>query len=116
MRKLVHHGLMVGAAAAVLASMAGPSDRAAAQGAWLARGESLLQSHCAMCHAIGRRGTSPHSTAPAFRMLGQRYAVESLEEALAEGLMTGHPEMPEFRFSARDVGAMVDYLRSIQER
>lgn len=94
----------------VLASacLAQPSERD--------RGESLLGRHCAMCHAIGRSGTSPHGAAPPFRILGQRYALESLEEGLGEGLLTGHPDMPEFRFSPRDVGAIVRYLNSIQER
>ena len=48
-------------------------------------------------------------------MLGQRYPVESLEEALGEGILSGHPDMPEFRFPANDVGAIVAYLKSIQE-
>ena len=38
-----------------------------------------------------------------------------LEEALAEGLVTGHPDMPEFQFEARDVGAIIAYLNSIQQ-
>ena len=81
-----------------------------------ARGEALLSRHCAMCHAIGRSGTSPYSTAPPFRTLGQRYPVESLEEALGEGLLSGHPAMPEFAFPPQDVGAIVRYLQSIQQR
>jgi hypothetical protein len=47
-------------------------------------------------------------------VLGQRYPIESLEEALGEGLMSGHPEMPEFRFSPSDVGAVIAYLKSVQ--
>ena len=53
---------------------------------------------------------------PAFRILGQRYPIESLEEALAEGVMSGHPDMPEFSFDAHDVGAIIAYLKSIQQR
>ena len=48
--------------------------------------------------------------------LGQRYPVESLEEALGEGFMSGHPDMPEFKFDADDVGAIIAYLKSIQQR
>jgi len=80
------------------------------------RGEALLSRHCAMCHAVGRSGTSPHAAAPPFRTLGHRYRLESLEEALGEGLLSGHPDMPEFRFAPRDVGAIVRYLQSIQDR
>ena len=80
------------------------------------RGEALLGRHCAMCHAIGRSGTSPHHAAPPFRILGQRYPLESLEEALGEGLLTGHPDMPEFKFEPHQIGAIIRYLQSIQER
>ena len=82
----------------------------------LKRGEDLLTRSCASCHAIGRNGESPNKSAPAFRNLGQRYPIESLEEALGEGIMTGHPDMPEFTFDAKDVGAIIAYLKSIQQR
>jgi cytochrome c len=79
------------------------------------RGERLLSQHCAMCHAIGRSGGSPHRQAPPFRTLSQRYPIESLSETLGEGLSTGHPDMPEFVFPPRDVGAILSYLQSIQQ-
>jgi len=82
----------------------------------LKRGEELLTKNCASCHAVGRSGASPHKDAPAFRTLGQRYPIESLEEALAEGIVSGHPDMPEFSFDADDVGAIIAYLKSIQTR
>jgi len=82
----------------------------------LKRGEELLQQDCGKCHAIGRAGESPDKEAPAFRILGQRYPIESLEEALGEGMMSGHPDMPEFQFDVDDVGAIIAYLKSIQQR
>jgi cytochrome c len=82
----------------------------------LRRGAELLQKDCAKCHAIGRTGESPFKGAPAFRTLAQRYPIESLEEALGEGIMSGHPAMPEFEFDADDVGAIIAYLKSIQQR
>jgi cytochrome c len=39
-----------------------------------------------------------------------------LAEALAEGLSSGHPDMPEFRFEIDDVDAILAYLESIQEK
>lgn len=78
-------------------------------------GEELLQKNCASCHAVGRTGESPHKSAPAFRTLGQRYPIESLEEALGEGIMSGHPDMPEFTFDADDVGDIIAYLKSVQQ-
>ena len=82
----------------------------------LKRGEALLQRDCAKCHAIGRSGESQDKEAPEFRILGQRYPIEALEEALGEGMMSGHPDMPEFQFDADDVGAIIAYLKSIQQR
>lgn len=79
------------------------------------RGEGLLSRHCAMCHAIGRNGSSPHPVAPPFRTLSQRYPIDALQESLGEGLSSGHPEMPEFVFPSHDVGAIILYLQSIQQ-
>ena len=80
------------------------------------RGEALVTRNCGGCHAVGRTGASSHPEAPPFRLLGRRYPIEALEEALGEGIFSGHPDMPEFVFSAPDVGAIVAYLKSIQER
>jgi cytochrome c len=82
----------------------------------LKRGEELLTRSCASCHAVGRSGESPQKLAPAFRTLGKLYPIESLEEALGEGIMSGHPDMPEFSFDASDVSAIIAYLKSIQQR
>lgn len=88
----------------------------AARAADLKRGETLLTRHCGSCHAVGRADASADKAAPPLRVLGQRYPVESLEEALGEGFMSGHPDMPEFKFDADDVGAIIAYLKSIQTR
>ncbi len=79
------------------------------------RGEALLSRNCACCHATGTGGASPHPEAPPFRTLSRRYPVEGLAEALAEGLFVGHPDMPQFAFEPQDVGAIISYLKSIQE-
>ena len=89
---------------------------AAEDGAALKRGEALVTKDCARCHAVGRTGASTNPQSPPFRTLGKRYPVESLEEALGEGIISGHPDMPEFSFAGDDVGAIITYLKSIQER
>jgi cytochrome c len=99
------------AAALVLASI-GP---AAAAGGDIKRGEMLVTRDCGRCHAVGRSGDSPRKEAPPFRTLGKRYPIESLEEALGEGIMSGHPDMPEFSYEADDVGGIIAYLKSIQQ-
>ena len=103
---------LFGAAIVVLSAATGfAQDRARFE----RRGESLLSQHCAMCHAIGLSGSSPHPKAPPFRSLSERYPLDSLAESLGEGLVPGHPEMPEFVFPPNDVGAILRYLRSIQK-
>ena len=82
----------------------------------LKQGEALLTRDCARCHAVGPAGNSPRADAPAFRTLSSRYPIESLEEALGEGIMSGHPDMPEIKYDADDVGVIIDYLKSIQQR
>jgi len=79
------------------------------------RGAALLERMCAACHAVGRTGASPHRGAPPFRTLSTRYAIEALEDKLAQGVISGHPDMPEFKFGAADIGAVIAYLRVIQE-
>src|SRR5215470_5652625 len=80
------------------------------------RGEALLATDCSRCHAIASTGESRHPQAPLFRTLGKRYRIDFLEEALGEGIISGHPDMPEFEFAPADVGAIVAYIKSIQER
>ena len=81
----------------------------------LARGQAIAQSHCSSCHAVSVSGESPAPEAPPFRTLSHNYRVETLEEALAEGISVGHPAMPQFEFAPDDVDALVAYLQSVQE-
>jgi mono/diheme cytochrome c family protein len=102
------------AAALGLASL-GLGTIGPAAAADLKLGETLLTRDCGHCHAVGRTGASPDKDTPAFRTLGKRYPIESLEEALGEGIMSGHPDMPEFKYNADDVGGIIAYLKSIQQ-
>jgi mono/diheme cytochrome c family protein len=70
------------------------------------RGHALAQKLCARCHAIERPWGGP----PPFRELSQRYPIEMLAEALAEGIVTGHPAMPSFTFHPRDIEALLTYI------
>jgi mono/diheme cytochrome c family protein len=51
--------------------------------------------------------------APPFRDLSKRYPVEFLAEALAEGIVTGHPAMPRFTFEPREIDALLTYMGSL---
>ncbi|MBK3425862.1 c-type cytochrome, partial [Methylobacterium ajmalii] len=79
-----------------------------------AQGAALARTHCARCHAVGRTGPSPLRAAPPFRDLHARYPVEELAESLAEGIRTGHPGMPEFRFDPDQAEDLIRYLKSLE--
>lgn len=79
------------------------------------QGRRLAQLYCARCHSIDKLSPSPLSIAPPFRKLHERYPVESLEEALAEGIVTGHPSMPEFRFEPDQVNDFIAFLKTLEK-
>lgn len=104
-----------GALAAMVCLALIPAAAAAAAGS-VQRGKIIAQTHCAGCHAIGPAGESPNAKAPPFRTLSQRFKIENLEEALAEGIMVGHQglDMPEFRFDPPQIDDFLAYLKSVQ--
>jgi cytochrome c len=79
------------------------------------RGFVFVRTNCARCHAVGKVGESPPRIAPPFRTLHERYPVESLQESLAEGIVTGHPSMPEFRLDPGQVADVIAYLKSLEQ-
>ena len=78
------------------------------------RGETIVQTYCSQCHAVGKTGFSPLAAAPPLRDLHRRYPVEQLEEAFAEGIYTGHPEMPRFQFEPDQIDDLIAYLKSLE--
>lgn len=78
------------------------------------QGKRLALTYCARCHAIDKVSPSPLKIAPPFRTLHERYPVEMLEEALAEGIVTGHPTMPQFSFDADQVGDFIAFLKTLE--
>lgn len=104
---------LLGAVALGLSACATPVEDSSAD-PMVAPGQSLARQHCASCHAIGRNDSSRMPDAIPFRNLSQLYPVADLAESLVEGLMTGHPDMPEFRFSTRAANDLISFLESIQ--
>ncbi len=100
---------------AVLALTGPPAAAADTLSPAAQRGFVLLRADCARCHAISKVGGSPLKIAPAFRTLHENYPVEDLEEPLAEGIITGHPTMPEFRFDPGQVNDIISYLKSLEQ-
>ena len=87
-------------------TMAAEQDRAPA-------GLDLAQKYCARCHAVAESGDSPHKDAPPFRLFASKWPLENLEEALAEGIVTGHPDMPAFVFEPDEIDALIEHLHAI---
>jgi mono/diheme cytochrome c family protein len=85
---------------------------AAADAEMVERGRIIAETFCAQCHATGATGASPLPGAPPFRTFKERWPVEVLAEALAEGLTTGHPEMPTVTMTPGEIDAFLGYLDS----
>jgi mono/diheme cytochrome c family protein len=89
---------------------------ALADDARLRKGQTIAETQCSRCHATGKRDPSPLPQAPPFRSLAKRYPLHYLAEALAEGIVTGHRDMPMFVFDPDQIDALLAYIGSISER
>jgi len=79
------------------------------------RGRAYARAHCARCHAIGLNdGTTRFKPAPPFRTLHLRYPIETLGEALAEGIVTGHAAMPQFELDPEQIHDLLSYLKTLE--
>lgn len=78
------------------------------------RGFIFVKENCSRCHAIGLHGASPLPIAPPFRTLHERYPIEDIAEALAEGIVTGHPTMPQFTLEPAQINDVIGYLKSLE--
>ena len=78
------------------------------------RGFVFIKTNCSRCHAIDRVSPSPLKVAPPFRTLHRRYPIDSLAEALAEGIITGHPTMPEFKLDPGQITDVLAYLHTLE--
>jgi cytochrome c len=81
----------------------------------VSRGHALVKEFCAECHAIGKTGNSPHSDAPPLRITGRTFDLDQFPRVLIRGISSGHPDMPQVKFSPRDARDVRDYLRTIQQ-
>ena len=79
----------------------------------IAAGRAFAEENCARCHAVGPEGDSPLEAAPRFRNFQTMWPLESLEEALGEGIVTGHPEMPQFELDPAQIDDLLAYLASL---
>ena len=101
----------------VIAAMAalGLSQGAAADQPSLSAGRRVAATRCGTCHAVDRSGQSPNRLAPRFHDLGARYPLNDLGEALAEGMIVGHPQlMPTVVLQPAEIDNLIAYMKSLQ--
>ncbi len=79
----------------------------------VATGRSIAEANCQRCHSIEPTGESPFVEAPPFRVIAGMYDVSGIEEALVEGIVVGHPAMPEFQMTAEQAAAITAYIESL---
>ena len=85
-----------------------------AQAQSVQRGLNFVRANCARCHSIDKVSESPLKIAPPFRTLHLRYPIETLGEALAEGIETGHPTMPAFQLDPDQIHDLLSYLKTLE--
>ncbi|MFM9939158.1 MAG: c-type cytochrome [Hyphomicrobiaceae bacterium] len=94
----------------------GSSGMSMAQKAPLPKeGRDILEANCARCHAVWLDGESPMPKAPRLRDIARKYRPQNLAEAFAEGIVTGHPDMPQFVFRPPEINAIIIYLQALRD-
>ena len=83
-----------------------------------AAGEALAARLCAGCHAVAKGERSPAPAAPPLASFAERWPLEHLEEAFAEGIVVGHSggvRMPEFVLEPQQIDDLLAYLATLSE-
>ena len=78
------------------------------------RGKTFALNNCGRCHSIDKVTRSPLKMAPPFRTLHLRYPIETIAEALAEGISTGHPTMPVFQLDPDQIHDLLSYMKTLE--
>src|SRR3974390_197672 len=73
------------------------------------RGKSFARQHCSRCHRPDRPEPAQDRST-----LHSRYQVETLGEALAEGIETGHPTMSAFQLDPDQIHDLLSYLKTLE--
>src|SRR5947208_6294149 len=99
--------------AIVIAVLSTLSSAASAAESMVEQGRVLVQANCSRCHNIEKAGDSPFAPAPPFRVISRMYKATDIEEALVEGIVVGHPAMPEFEMTGEQAAALAAFIDSL---
>lgn len=116
MRVLAYASMALLVAACATQEVVETDEAIHATPAQIEAGRQFAEDQCGTCHAVSTADRSPVRDAPPFRYLGERYPVSSLAESLAEGMMTGHLEMPEWELAPEEITSLLGYIQSIQRK
>lgn len=103
------HRLILSAAFCVILATAASGEDADP----VAKGKSLAEANCAICHAIYEAGSSPLAIAPPFRDIATTYDPEELEDAFNDGVATDHPAMPDWQMTPDQAHALATYIMTL---
>lgn len=103
-------------AARTAESAVSPSAIAEPTLASVERGRVMSAEKCGGCHAVGPTGESAMAAAPRLRDIANRYPPAQLQEAFGEGVMTGHPAMPQFELRPAEINDLIAYLETLRAR
>ena len=92
------------------APFAGPESTPAS----VERGRVMSAAKCGGCHAVGPTGASAMAAAQPLRDIANLYPPTQLQEAFGEGVMTGHPAMPQFELRPGEINDLITYLESLR--
>ena len=79
------------------------------------QGEAILSGQCAMCHDLGRSGSSTFGNIPSFSAIAKRSDFAQLRQSLETGITSGHPAMPRISLSGTQIAAILAYLRTLRQ-
>ncbi|MFH1805329.1 MAG: c-type cytochrome [Pseudomonadota bacterium] len=85
------------------------------------QGRTIAQTTCLNCHTEFAGDPAPNPAvpnAPPLASFGQKWPLENLQEALAEGITVGHDAtmMPEFSLAPETIADLLAYLGDLTTR
>ncbi len=84
------------------------------QGAEYARGKSLYENKCLMCHGADGKGNGPAAAAfnpkPANFTDPKFWQRKDIDKFITDTVETGHGLMPAFNLKPGEIKAVIDYL------